>query len=216
MKKYILVAAMTAVLGSQAFASLTLLTDRSQMAPTADLGIGQFGPESTVVPSGSIGTTTGIDVFDVRIDAPSDMSRLVQDSSWFGNFDSGEDLLKTNADGPVYFTLAKSAQAIGLDVERNFIAPYRVEVAAWDGLGNLLGSFSTGDIDDDKVFVGVRNDGNTILTFGVNITPVNDALPLDFAFDHVSIECCAPVPEPATMVVLGSASLLALRRKRKS
>ncbi len=216
MKRYILLAAMTAVLGAQASATLTLLTDRSQLTPTADLGISQFGAEFATVPNGSVGLTTG-DVFQVAINAPGDMERLNQDTSWGGTFASGEPLLFTNGfSGPVTLNLAKSAFAIGMDIERNYIDSYHVHVEAWDGLGLSLGSFDTGTVYDDHLFVGVRNTDNTILAVTYEIVGEGDTDPTDFAFNHVSIECCPAVPEPASMVVLGGASLLALRRRRKA
>lgn len=215
MKRYILLAAMTAVLGAQASATLTLLTDRSQLTPTADLGISQFGAELATVPNGSVGLTTG-DVFQVGITAPGDMQRLNQDTSWGGNFAPNEPLLFTNnLSGPVTLNLAKSAFAIGMDVERNQILQYHVHVEAFDGLGVSLGSFDSASVYDDTIFVGVRNTDNTILSVTYEIVPDADTSPTDFAFNHVSIECCPAVPEPASMVVLGGASLLALRRRRK-
>ena len=217
MKKNILMAAMTALLGTQAFASLTMLTDRSQISATADLGMGQFGNSFDPVANGSIGTTTGIDVFGVKITGPSDMERRDQDNGWAGAFASGEQLLWTKlVDGPVTFNLAKSAQAVGLELQRDFFSQYDATIEAYDGLGVSLGSFTYEDVAAfDKVFVGVRSSDNNILSFKINVV-ADDGLGTDFAFNHASIECCSAVPEPATMSALGLGALALLRRKRNS
>jgi len=217
MKKNILMAAMTALLGTQAFASLTLLTDRSQIAATADLGIGQFGPVGTVVPSGSIGTTTGTDVFGVKIEGTTSMLRLDEGNGWGGFFTPGEQLLWTTDGEVAAFTQAKSAQAVGMDVQRNYYGvDYTLHLAAYDGLGQLLGQVDSDVSSFSKGFIGVRSSDNNILSYSVWVTSADTATPNNFAFDHVSIECCNPVPEPATMSALGLGALALLRRKRNS
>lgn len=216
MKKNILMAAMTALLGTQAFASLTLLTDRSQIAATADLGIGQFGPVNTIVPSGSIGTTTGTDVFGVKIEGTSSMKRLDEGNGWFGFFNSGENLLWTTDGEVVKFTQAKSAQAVGMDVQRNYFGDkYTLHLAAYDGLGQLLGQVDSDVSAFSAGFIGARSSDNNILSYYLWVTS-EATTPNNFAFDHVSIECCNPVPEPATMSALGLGALALLRRKRNS
>ena len=208
MKRYILIAAMTAALGTQAFASLTLLTDRSQVGATADLGIAQFGLEGASVASGTVGTTTGTDIFNVALTA-EDMVRTDAGSAWSPTeFANGDPLIVINGSPIVKFSSSKSAQAVGLEIETSDLDVFTINLEAFDGFGDSLGVVSINTDDLGYGFIGARSNDVNILSFSVWSDDER------FAFNHVSYQCCNPVPEPASMALLALGGIAALRRKR--
>ena len=218
MKRIVTIAALAA-LTCHAFAGVNVLTSRP--AGADDLDWAQLGPAGTVSPSGTIVTTTG-SPFQVKVSSDRDLTRYTQSGGWAGNFAAGDELITnvdyTNGSGSYIELLGmKTCIDMGANIQSDYYGDYVARISAYDGLDNLLGSFtvsgtSNSNGDGSAVFLGVHSDIGDIHRVVYSLDSANGP---GFALNHVTYNCCAPVPEPASMTILGLGAAALLRRKGK-
>lgn len=217
--KRLLTFAGLAVFACNAFASVTLLTSRAQITETDYIDWGDLGADYTAPGNPFLITTHGTP-FDISVSGSDEFNKRTQGASWFGNFNNGEQILFTGIDGSVVnLTGAKTCRDVGMNIQADYFGSFDANISAYDGLGNLLGSFSvagTSDSNGDGTapFIGVRSDAGDIHMVSLSVSRT-DGLPIDFSINRVSYSCCGAVPEPASLSVLGLGALGLLRRKNK-
>lgn len=218
MKKLLTIAGL-AILASQSFATLTQLTSRAQITETDYIEWSDKGPAYTALSNPFVISTHGTP-FDVLVKGPGSMQvRTQSGGGWAGNFNPGENVLYSMDSGPITLTGAKTCNDVGMNIQADFYGAYTAVIEAYNGLDQLLGSFSVNGVstsaaDGSAPFIGVRSDAGDIHMVKLYVTRT-DGLPTTLAIDRVSYSCCSPVPEPATMSALGLGALALLRKKAK-
>lgn len=212
MKKLITLACL-ALVASQAFAGITLITNRADFVATDDVRWEDKGPEGTFLGSSFLIDSHGTP-FTLLVEGEN-MTRYDMGSGWATGFDAGEPLLYNQ--GRLSITGAKTCSDIGMDIDSNPFGAFTAHMAAFDGLGSFLGSVSVNGVsgsDGVTPFIGVHSDISNIHKVVLWVTQ-NDKV-VDFAVDHASYRCCEAVPEPASMAILGLGAAALLRRKKNS
>ncbi len=212
--KKILLASCLAILASNVFASVTLLTSRAQITETDYIDWADLGATFTPVPASFVISTHGTP-FNVNVSGPGPMERRDEGNGWLGDFTPGDALLWTNSQsGPLTLTGSKTCNEVGMSVQRDQYGAYGMTISAYDGLNNLVGSFhlngNVGSAEDGSaLFAGIRSTAGDIHSVVIQMDDNGD-----FALNRVSYSCCGPVPEPASMSVLALGALGLLRKKR--
>ncbi|MBS1709472.1 MAG: PEP-CTERM sorting domain-containing protein [Armatimonadetes bacterium] len=219
MKKILTIASL-AFAATHAFAAVSLITSRGSYTATDDLDFN--GAELSSVASGHVYSTTGTP-FNVKVSSDSSMMRYDQSSVWGGNFTPGDHLLSTydlftgGKGSYIEFTGTKTCIDVGAQVQTNQFGSFTAMVEAWDGLDNYLGSVTESGVsapsgDGSAIFIGVHSSAGDIHKVRFSMLSNDGA---GFAVNHLSYNCCAPVPEPASMSALGLGALALLRKKSK-
>lgn len=185
---------------------------------------GSLGPTTTLVPSGATilsnsGTVT------VTVTNPSgDFVRRDQGNGWGGNFAPGDKVLWTSDGpgagnlGPMEIDFDIPVQGAGAQIQPNFIPlpsnPFFafLDVYAADDttlmlqVGVVGNSTSAGD--NSAIFLGVLDTaptiGRIVYTAKIPDASPDGASPVDFAINQLDLVTVAAVPEPGTLLLLGS------------
>ncbi|MBS1709471.1 MAG: PEP-CTERM sorting domain-containing protein [Armatimonadetes bacterium] len=217
--KRIISLACLALAAGQAFAGVSVITNRASFVATDDLNY--TGSEFSAVANGTVYSTTGTP-FNVKATSTGSMFRYDSASGWQGNFLPGEHLLYTTGDS-ITLTGTKTCIDMGAQIQSTLYGPFNARIEAYDGLDNWLGTFNlaglsaganngSGTSDGSAIFIGIHSDAGDIHKVVFSVTSNEDA---GFAINHVSYNCCSPVPEPASMSALGLGALALLRKKSK-
>lgn len=198
-------------------AVLTLITSRGDIAANDSIDWGQFGADGSMVASGTQGVTAHGNAFSIS-DTGNDLQMYTQGASWNGNFAAGDRVIAENTvGGAMTIGFGATVNAVGMQVQSVPYATFTAFVSAFDGLGNLLGQFqltgvSNANGDNSAIFLGVKSDRTNIGFVTYSVT--DPGHPVQFGINHVSINGCNAVPEPATLAVLGVGAVALIRRKR--
>ncbi len=216
MKKILLVSCL-AVVASNVFASVTLLTSRAQITETDYIDWSDLGATFTPVADPTVVVTHGTP-FNIGVDAGSaTLERRDGDNGWLTGYATNDPLLYVQQPAELYLTGAKTCLSVGAVVDGDHFGNFTAYMEAWDGVGTYLGSVSvnghSGDAGPTAPFIGIHSDAGDIHKVGIYV--VNEEFGQDsFALNRVSYNCCGPVPEPASMSVLALGALGLLRKKR--
>jgi len=212
MKRLITLACL-ALVASQAFAGITLITNRADIDATDDVRWEDKGPVGTFLGSSFLIDSHGTP-FTLLVQGDS-MTRYDMGNGWATGFDPGEPLLYNQ--GRLSITGAKTCSDIGMDIDSDPFGVFTAHMAAYDGLGSFLGSVSVNGVSGSggvTPFIGVHSDISNIHTVVLWVTQNDQSVA--FAVDHASYRCCEAVPEPASMALLGLGAAALLRRKKSS
>ncbi len=230
---------MAACMATQASATVTTFTDRTAwenalagatfMTEDFNGPASDFGPNSS---GGSIGMVTTLDVIGhVNDDPPSSPQGLNGTGLLLGEIDSsGEDIARLQFNTPLILGFA----IVGLTGEDGLTVALTEIGFAVDG-ESFLASDVTGDTDSPNATEEIPNLFGTAAFLGfVTMNPVTSfqlihgdlVAPFEvagnnesFAFDELILakSSTQPVPEPSTMILLGTglAGIIAWRRKQK-
>ena len=138
--------------------------------------------------------------------------------TFFGNFMPGAELLYTNGDGsggfgPVTIDFSIGVTEFGLQLQ-NFApvidpaTPQIFSVTVFNNSTPLLtfafSGFSNHNADGSATFVGFRALGSDVITRAIISSNTNDFAMGPVTFGGAGVTGGAPVPEPATLLLLGT------------
>jgi hypothetical protein len=217
-------------------APVTLHTSRVSLDPNdvVDWGLwlADFGASTSPLNVTSAG---GIDVDAIN---PEGFTRLTQDTSYFGDFTSGENILTSSGHvdefdvqaGPfsswIAFQFDTPVFGAGINIQANNFGPYEASIEVFDAFAFSLGLFTGNGIsgvgDGTLLYLGVTSTLAEISTVIVRLTEYTDPDEDGFfglgvnQLDIVAAEEAPAVPEPATLslLALGGAALAIARRRR--
>lgn len=95
----------------------------------------------------------------------------------------------------------------GLQIQPTFGGPFTARIEAFDAASNSLGFFlEDGDSnsleDDSAIFLGILSPGIRSIT--LSLTAATKGHTEDFGFNSPRIQAETPVPEPASLLLLGA------------
>jgi hypothetical protein len=206
-------------------ASLTFVTNRSELGANDFVNWGGLGPDETVVASGST-ITSNLGLSAMVTNPSGDMAVHIQGSSWGGNFAPGDNLLTTAIysltgpdyfnEGPIVIIFSSPVSGVGAQIQQNQFNDFYGYIEAFDSAnnslisGSALGYSSRGD--PPAIFLGVLDSAPEIksVKFWVTGDPI-----LGFGINQLDI--LNPVPLPPTVLLLGSGllGLVGWRRLKK-
>jgi PEP-CTERM motif len=142
---------------------------------------------------------------------------------WTGNFSLGDRLLwNGNQSGEITLVFAAPVFGAGAQVQRSSHGAFSATVQAFDGDGQVLGSFTRSGLasdalDGSAVFMGLLNDVPNIKRFTFAVSGGLAVNQLDLSTGTASTPPAA-TPEPGTLalVAIGLAGAAVARRWRRS
>jgi len=191
--------------------SFTTFATRAQQNPTDIYDWSQLGPAFTV-----FGTPVGVTSFNslnATMDIGGGLTGQRRDDffgGWNGNFEPGETLVWTQGNGNLTMTFASGVSSVGLQLQADFFGPYtgtiNVFVGGVDVFDYTVNGVSNSNNDGSAAFIGVGDLTGSNIT-KIVLSSVDQFGGNNFAIDDVSISQATTVPEPSSLLLLGSGLL---------
>jgi hypothetical protein len=146
---------------------------------------------------------------------------LVQGSSFFGNFASGDVVLNSNfVDGPVAINFASAINGLGLQIQRDELGLFTATMTAF-GAGNVnFGSVSVNGTtsfsdpgNNSAPFLGLISSARDIVSIQLSVSHTGGVA--GDTVDFTNLDILTPVPEPSTTALVLAGALLAVWKKRR-
>jgi len=150
---------------------------------------------------------------------------LKQGSSWSGNYATGMGLIYNgaafgNTPTQIAATLDQSATGVGAYIQANFYGPFTASIELFDSSYQSLGIYATTGASNGNagtaLFIGAFGSAPV---WAAQFDVVDQYGVHDFSIGSLGLSTTSPVPEPGTMLLVGSSALgLAgvLRRRFKA
>jgi hypothetical protein len=212
--------ALAALSVSGASAALITVANRAALGSTISVDWSVFGPAGTTISTPDSRTVSGLTV-EVG-SSQGQLSRHDEGLDYLGDFAPGAHLLTDGGSSSDTFIVrfAPTVMGFGLQVDPHYIrGPFSGDLEVYSATSALLGTIpfagvATNAEDNSALFLGVLSNAADIAYFRLF---VNQPLPLlrAGAVAINTLDVVRPVPEPASIALLGLGLLAAAFSRRR-